>query len=378
MTSSPTPGSGRPPGQHGPDGDGAAPSWWIYRGTGRPATYSTDLAERLPDPPPWRRFTGGPDQPDPPADDGETERILGATTLPGRHPLSGPETAVVDAVNTALLLRRPLLVTGAPGVGKSSLAHHVSRELGLGRVLRWPITSRSTLRSGLYEYDPIARIHDISADAAAAPDTQRPPERPIGDYLRLGPLGTALLPHRLPRVLVIDEFDKGDIDLANDLLDVLENGRYPIPELARLRASQEYIAVPTDDPGRTATVRAGEVRCHAFPFIVITSNGERPFPPAFLRRCLPVHLEQPGEERLADIVCAHFIDRERAQDRQLIQDFLRRSREVDGLSIDQLLNSVHLVSSDVRAHATSLDPNAWIRILDLVWRRLAETEARLE
>lgn len=122
MTSSPTPGSGRPPGQHGPDGDGAAPSWWIYRGTGRPATYSTDLAERLPDPPPWRRFTGGPDQPDPPADDGETERILGATTLPGRHPLSGPETAVVDAVNTALLLRRPLLVTGAPGVGKSSLA----------------------------------------------------------------------------------------------------------------------------------------------------------------------------------------------------------------------------------------------------------------
>lgn len=78
---------------------------------------------------------------------------------------------------------------------------------------------------------------------------------------------------------MIDEFDKGDIDLANDLLDVLENGRYPIPELARLRASQEYIAVPTDDPGRTATVRAGEVRCHAFPFIVITSNGERPFPP---------------------------------------------------------------------------------------------------
>ncbi|ASU83448.1 MoxR family ATPase [Nocardiopsis gilva YIM 90087] len=378
MASSPTSDPGKSPGHHASGGNGAVPSWWIYRGTGRPATYATNLAERLPGPPPWRRFDGGPDQPDPPTDDEETARVLGVTTALAGQPLTDHETAVVEAVNTALLLRRPLLVTGAPGVGKSSLAYHVSRELGLGRVLRWPITSRSTLRSGLYEYDPIARIHDISADAAAAPDDQPPPERPIGDYLSLGPLGTALLPHRLPRVLVIDEFDKGDIDLANDLLDVLEYGRYRIPELVRLRSSQEYITVPTDDPGRTATVHEGEVRCHEFPFIVITSNGERPLPPAFLRRCLPVHLERPSEGRLADIVCAHFIDRERAQDRQLIQDFLRRSQEVNGLSIDQLLNSVHLVSSDVRAHATSLDPNAWNRILNLVWRRLTETEAGLE
>ena len=367
MASSSTSGSERPPAHRG-----GRPSWWLYRGTGRPHLYAADLQELLPEPPPWRRFDGGPDQPDPPADDSETTRVLGAVPAAAERPLTDHEIAVVDAVNTALLLRRPLLITGDPGVGKSSLAYRVARELGLGRVLRWPITSRSTLRSGLYEYDPIARIHDISADAAAAPGSPAPADRPIGDYLRLGPLGTALLPHRLPRVLVIDEFDKGDADLANDLLGVLENGAYTVPELARLHSAQPDIDIPTDDPGTTATVHAGRVRCHEFPFIAITSNEERPFPPAFLRRCLPIRLERPTHDRLADIVCAHFTDRERSQDRELISEFLRRCDEVGGLSIDQLLNSVHLVSSEVRSQATSVDPNAWNRILGLVWQRLME------
>ncbi len=359
------------PGRSG-DGDGTPPPWWIYRGTGRPNPYLSSLEERLPAPPPWRTFDGGPDQPEAPPDDSDSARVLGAAGEVVSRPYTEHETRVVDAVNAALVLRRPLLVTGDPGVGKSALAHRVSRELGLGRVLRWPITSSSDLRSGLYEYDPIARIHDISADAAAAPDAQQRVERPIGDYLRLGPLGTALLPHRLPRVLLIDEFDKSGIDLADDLLDVLENGSYRIAELARLRSTQPEVTVPTDDPGGTATVREGLVRCHEFPFIVITSNGERPFPPAFRRRCLPVRLERPSAEELADIVSAHFLGRDRARDRDLITQFLRRRDEVNGLSIDQLLNSVHLASSDVHSHATSLGPHAWNRILDLVWQRLTE------
>ncbi|WP_082127081.1 AAA family ATPase [Allosalinactinospora lopnorensis] len=376
MTSSPASpasGSGRPPGPRGAaDDDSRTPLWWIYRGTGCPGPYFASLQERLPDPPPWRRFDGGPDQPDPPADDNETARVLGSATEKATRPLTDHESHVVEAVNTALLLRRPLLVTGDPGVGKSALAYRVSRELKLGRVLRWSITSRSDLRSGLYEYDPIARIHDISADAASTPAAGGPVDRPIGDYLRLGPLGTALLPHRLPRVLIIDEFDKSDVDLADDLLDVLENGSYRIPELTRLRSVQPEVTVPTDDPGRTATVHEGLVRCRQFPFIVITSNGERPFPPAFRRRCLPIRLERPTAEQLADMICAHFTDRDRSQDRDLVTEFLRRCDEVNGLSIDQLLNSVHLVSSDVRSHATSLGPNAWNRILDLVWQRLTE------
>lgn len=369
MTSAPEPGPGRP--ESGP----AFPSWWIYRGTGTPSPYAPPLSERLPPPPPWRRFPGIPDGTEPPIDEAEMERVLGPGHGAPARRLTEAETAVADAVNAALLLRRPLLVTGRPGVGKSSLAYRVSRELGLGRVLRWSITSRTSLADGLYSYDPLARIHDISADAAALGPEAAEGEvrRPIGDYLRLGPLGTALLPAELPRVLVIDEFDKGDADLADDLLDVLENGRFRIPELARLRASRPEVAVPTDDPGRTATVRGGEVVCREFPFIVITSNSERPFPAAFRRRCLPVELPPPTQEQLAEIVAAHFSGRDAAADRELIRAFVERSAGKGGLSIDQLLNSVHLVSSDVRARATSWDPNAWQHVLDVIWQRLTET-----
>lgn len=356
----------------GLDGIGPIPKWWIYRGTGVPNPYLSSLAERLPPAPPWRDFSGGPDQPDPPSDDGESDRVLGAASERAPRPLTDHETRAIDAVNAALILRRPLLVTGDPGVGKSALAHRVARELGLGRVLRWPITSGTGVRRGLYEYDPIARIHDISADVAAAPETDQAASHPIGQYLRLGPLGTALLPHRLPRVLLIDEFDKGDVDLADDLLDVLENGRYQIPELARLRSAQREVIVPTDDPGVHARVYEGEVRCHAFPFIVITSNGERPFPAAFRRRCLPLRLEPPSAEQLADIVSAHFLGRDRAQSQELIAQFTRRRDAVHGLSIDQLLNSVHLASSTIHGNAASLEPDAWNRVLDLVWQRLTE------
>ena len=71
-----------------------------------------------------------------------------------------PEEA--ERVNAALYLRRPLLVTGEPGTGKSSLAYAVAAELGLGEVLRWPITSKSTLRDGLYRYDAIGRLQEAN------------------------------------------------------------------------------------------------------------------------------------------------------------------------------------------------------------------------
>ncbi|WP_229925679.1 AAA family ATPase [Streptomyces longispororuber] len=363
-----------PPGANSPGSD----RWWIYRGSGQPL-YDTSLRELLPDPPPWRRFTGGPVVAPPPPDDEEAERRLGKPT--GRLPASDQLRREADMVNAALLLRRPLLVTGRPGTGKSSLAYRISRELRLGRVLRWHITSRTTLRSGLYGYDAIGRVQDSAALRAAADGAPAAPagadERApgddrlpgIGDYVQLGPLGTALLPYETPRVLLVDELDKCDQDLANDLLSVFEEGQYPIPELLRARRRHPRVTVLTDDPEGTAEIVGGVVRCRAFPVVVITSNGEREFPPAFLRRCLRLHMPDPDHTQLAEMVTAHLAEGAvtRAGDGgDLIERFLQRSQERGGLAVDQLLNSVYLATSG----RLPADEGALAELVDALWHRL--------
>ncbi|MGW3244417.1 AAA family ATPase [Streptomyces sp. NPDC001070] len=260
-------------------------------------------------------------------------------------------------VNTALLLRRPLLVSGRPGTGKSSLAYRISRELRLGRVLRWHITSRTTLQQGLYEYDAIGRIQDTAALRAAAGDDPSAAERSaplgVGDYIQLGPVGTALLPYAAPRVLLIDELDKSDLDLANDLLSIFEEGSYAIPELLRARRRHPSVKVLTDDPDGEAEITGGTVTCNAFPMVIMTSNSEREFPPAFLRRCLLLDMPEPDEGDLADMLTAHFGEVAAQWGDELIPRFLERSRQRGGLSNDQLLNSLHLAMS-----ARAADPAA--------------------
>jgi MoxR-like ATPase len=322
--------------------------WWIYRGTGLPQD-DVNLADRLLDPPHWRRFDGSPVQLRPPDEGVDADRRLGA----GRRFAAQPDEHEGDMINAALLLRRPLLVTGAPGTGKSTLAYQVARELRLGRVLHWAITSRTTLSSGLYGYDAIGR-----AQAAAARDTTSG----IGDFVRLGPLGTALLAYELPRVLLIDELDKSDIDLPNDLLHVFEEGEFEIPELVRLRDREREVTVFTDDPARSAVVVNGRVRCKAFPFVVITSNKEREFPPAFLRRCLRLEIAPLREDQLAAIVAAHFGGADAHGD--LIRSFLEHGRDT-GLAADQLLNAVYLATSG----AYSADAS-WLRLLNALWQEL--------
>ncbi|MDQ0992344.1 MoxR family ATPase [Streptomyces sp. V3I7] len=368
-----------------PDGDGAVAGssdhrWWIYRGTGQPL-YDTSLSELLPEPPPWRRFTGGPPVPPPPADDEEIERRLGQAAAVSAR--SGQLRREADMVNAALLLRRPLLVTGRPGTGKSSLAYRISRELRLGRVLRWHITSRTTLRSGLYEYDAIGRVQDSAAlrslrpvdrpaDGADDATTESQEQLPgIGDYLQLGPLGTALLPYELPRVLLVDELDKSDQDLANDLLSVFEEGQFSIAELLRARRRHPRVTVLTDDPLRTAEIVDGVVKCRAFPLVVITSNGEREFPPAFLRRCLRLRMPDPDRPQLVDMVMAHLhdaadgpVDPTRVDG--IIGRFLHNSRERGGLAIDQLLNAVFLATSGRLPD----DEAALEGLVDALWHRL--------
>ncbi|MEU2393122.1 MoxR family ATPase [Streptomyces sp. NPDC007369] len=308
--------------------------WLIYRGIGEPH----DGIDTLPDPPPWRDFDGGPvgEPPSPAAaGDGNVARRLGAHRQAAE--LHRPEPEELEAVNAALYLRRPLLVTGYPGTGKSTLAHAVAHELKLGRVLRWPVVSRTVLQEGLYRYDAIARLQDVQIAAGGGSPGGAPG---IGTYIRLGPLGTALLPGRRPRVLLIDELDKSDIDLPNDLLNVLEEGEFSLPELERVADTDPEVQVLTDD-GAKVTVRDGRVRCRAFPFIILTSNGERDFPAALLRRCIQLKLGQPGEKRLATMVRAHLGEDAARLGADLIREFLSRSQS-ELVAADQLLNAIYL------------------------------------
>jgi MoxR-like ATPase len=342
-----------------------APDWWIYRGTGRPM-HDIDLSQILPAPPPWRDFHGGPlPEPDvPPADDGEAERKLGSRFDLGEQTVDPRE---LDMVNAALYLRRPLLVTGKPGVGKSSLAYRIARELGLGRVLRWPISSRTTLSSGLYGYDAIGRAQAATTAANAHRDEDAIAEPPIGDFIRLGPLGTAFLPSKLPRVLLIDELDKSEADLPNDLLSIFEDAEFTIQELARMRTRSPEATVHTADPNRTATIVDGRIACRAYPIVVATSNGEREFPPAFLRRCLHLEIQEPNAEQLAAMVANHLLDQDGEHRERLVREFVERSGAEGGLPADRLLDAVYLATSG----AYQPDDVAWPRLMDALWHRLS-------
>jgi MoxR-like ATPase len=324
-------------------------SWRIYRGDGVPH----DGIQDLPPPPPWRRFDGEP----PRAGNDPTEAVREVHRRRGAAYRSDSQQEI-DAVNAALALRRPLLLTGSPGVGKSSLAYAVAHELNLGPVLHWPIISRSTLADGLYHYDAISRVQDAAVAAGERVATD------LGRYLRLGPLGTALLPRTRPRVLLIDEIDKSDIDLPNDLLTIFEDGEYVIPELVRLSQLVPDVEVASADADTRVVIDRGRVRCREFPFVVLTSNGEREFPPAFLRRCVRLRLPAPSAQQLARIVEAHLGPEAAAASVPVIERFLA-ARDYGDLATDQLLNAIYMTGRYADG-----DDNARERVLDLLLQTL--------
>jgi MoxR-like ATPase len=325
-------------------------TWPLYRGDG------VRREVEIPDPPPFRPF--GRDLRDgaqPPAENDTVPEMPGHQERRGK--VYQPRGELTAAVSAALALRRPLLVTGGPGVGKSSLAYAVAYELGLGRVLHWPITSRTVLRDGLYDYDAVARLHDRGDG-----------QRSLDHYITLGPLGTALLPWKRPRVLLIDELDKSDIDLPNDLLHVFEEGSYTISELVRAARPKDDIPringdsikgteslgrarLLTDDGSLSAEIVAGRVRCTSFPFMVITSNRDREFPPAFNRRCLRVNIRYPSDAELWDIVWSHLAGTRDAEELEQAKSFLEDtvseySAKVKSgeITADQVLNAFQLLT----------------------------------
>ncbi|MFN9645000.1 MAG: ATPase [Cyanobacteriota bacterium] len=431
--------------------DSAGESWWLFRNDpsateaagakARRESKKTASGQFWPAAPPWRRFqtlptTAGtaqqptntaeaaapPETLDKNKDYGmgqkyweDLDKIAQASSVSSSGVYSRGQTfrlprdqnnqptdkaeRILLAVNAAIRLRRPLLVTGLPGSGKTSLAYAIAAELGLGPVLVWPITPRSRLlEDGLYRYDALARLQQADLDRSShlrmmndrdspldsTPTQEKPAAPPIDQFIRLGPVGTAFLPSRWPRVLLIDEIDKGDLQLPNELLHLFEEGRYEIAELTRAQRSDSKGLLEKPYEIRTADaklssdgmagmeepltvdLRSGFVSCGEFPIVVMTSNREREFPPAFHRRCIRIGMPPPDEQVLTPIFEAHFAKESPANQpkgkalREEINIFLgldlQQAAAADGeptgagpasirdRAVDQLLNALFLLT----------------------------------
>ena len=176
------------------------------------------------------------------------------------------------AVNAAVQLRRPLLVKGEPGTGKTVLAHEIATALG-APLIEWHVKSTTRAVQGLYEYDAVARLRDGQLGD--------PRVHEIGNYIRKGKLWEAFTAPELP-VLLIDEIDKADIEFPNDLLQELDRMEFHVYETGE-------------------TVKAVER-----PVVVITSNNEKELPDAFLRRCFFHYIRFPDRNTMTQIVEVHF------------------------------------------------------------------------
>jgi len=192
-----------------------------------------------------------------------------------------------NAVNVAIALKRPLLVKGEPGTGKTLLAHNIAQGLEK-KLIVWNIKSTTKARDGLYLYDTVKRLNDARFGDQDISN--------ISKYIELGKLGEAFVSSERV-VLLIDEIDKADIEFPNDLLNELDEMSFYINETKK-------------------TIKA-EQR----PIVIISSNSEKELPDAFLRRCIFHYIEFPDPDLMKEIILVHFPDIEENLLRQVMKQF---------------------------------------------------------
>jgi MoxR-like ATPase len=176
------------------------------------------------------------------------------------------------AVNAAITLKRPLLVKGEPGTGKTMLAEEVADALKMP-LLQWHVKSTTKAQQGLYEYDTVSRLRDSQLGDEKVKD--------IHHYIVKGVLWQAFTADQ-PVALLIDEIDKADIEFPNDLLRELDRMEFYCYETREL------------------------IKAKHRPLVFITSNNEKELPDAFLRRCFFHYIKFPDAETMQQIVDVHF------------------------------------------------------------------------
>ena len=247
-----------------------------------------------------------------------------------RFPFYKPDTALVQAINVSLTLNRPLLVSGDPGSGKTSLGYAIARKLGIPRLYFFSVKSNSEGQSLFYRYDTLRRFHDAQIGKSLSDSVQvaKGPEH----YLTYQALGRSILdahpveniqkfiklgyahPGKPQRsVVIIDEIDKAPRDFPNDLLDELDRLYFSVPEL-------------DTDKWRAETPKWEDFEGQPplRPVIIVTSNSEKQLPDAFLRRCIFHHMSFPTEKTLEEIAIHLLADSSSSSEKaiQAIQYFM--------------------------------------------------------
>lgn len=230
----------------------------------------------------------------------------------------GEDLAV--AMNTALALGEPLLITGEPGTGKTQAAYYLAHQLSV-KLIHFQVKSDSTAKGLLYHFDSVGYFHDAGSDKTGKKLNKR-------DYIEWRGLGRAMIESEAdqqPRVVLLDEIDKAPRDFPNDLLLELDQMHFTVSE-----TGEQIRAEP-------------KLR----PIVVITSNSERRLPEPFLRRCVYHHIV------FDDDLLQTVVDKRRDLYEGLNEDLV-------ALAVKRFLN---LRDRDLRKLPATSELLSWLKVL---------------